>query len=156
MALTTALFRGSAARMPTERSDIDDTFPMAYRCVALESIPGSGTPLFCYPGAHANCHVKGPIYEIAPDSDGCGLWVGSFAAGDLSPNAHTGVYSCPSPNHVLVVAQGEAYIVNTHDPLEFHHLNLIPVMGVVQVPVAGVTVLYDFTRLEAYGVGGRR
>jgi hypothetical protein len=103
-----------------------------------------------------NCQVKGSIFEIAPYSDGCDLWVGTFASGDLSPNALTGVYSHPSPKHLLVVAKGEAYIVNVDNPLEHDHLKLIPVMGVVQVPGEEVTVLYDFTRLEAYGVSGRR
>jgi hypothetical protein len=140
--------------MPTDRQ-FDESFDRAYECTPLESVPLSGIPFFCYPGGHANCQVTGPVVEVVPHSDRCDSWVGSFAEGDISPNAASGVFSCPSPRNMLVVAKGEAYIVNVDEPSEHYHIKLVPVMGVVPVPEARMIVLYDFIRLEGYGGSGR-
>lgn len=141
--------------MQTNKFQIDDTFDREYECTALDSIPSSGVAIYCYPGGHANCQVDGPIFEIVPHKEGHEMWVGSFAWGDLSPNAASGVFSCPSPSELLVVARGEAYMVNVDNPSEHRHLKLIPVMGVIAVPDVSMIVLYDFTRLEGYGGSGR-
>ena len=142
--------------MQTNKIQIDNTFSREYECSALDSVPSAGVTLYCYPGGHVNCQVEGLVLEIVPYSEDCEMWVGSFAWGDLSPNALTGVYSYPSPKHLLVVAKGEAYIVNVEDPSEHEHLKILPVMGAVTVPDVELIALYDFTRLEGYGVKGRR
>jgi len=141
--------------MQTDRFQIDEAFDRAYECTALDSVPSSGAAIYCYPGGHTNCQVEGPVFEVVPHRNGHEMWVGSFAWGNLSPNAASGVFSCPSPSELLVVARGEAYIVNVDDPSEHWHLKLIPVMGVVAVPEVSMIVLFDFTKLEGYGTSGR-
>ncbi len=141
--------------MQTDEFQIDQTFDRAFECTVLDSVPSSGVSIFCYPGGYPNCQVDGPVFEVVPHKDKCQLWVGSFAWGELSPNAASGVFSCPSKSELLVVARGEAYIVNVNDPSKYLHLKLLPVMGVLAIREASMLVLYDYTRLEGYGADGR-
>jgi hypothetical protein len=141
-----------------QRSDlqIDETFDRAYECTPLATIRAAGSTLYCYPGGVVGGWVEGPILEIVPHADNGDAWIGSFACGDLSPNALTGVYTLPSPHKVLVIARGEAYIVNIENPLEYEHLNILPVMGAIPITDAGLIVLHDFTRCDGYDSTGRR
>ena len=133
---------------------IDNTFSTSYECTTLDSWLSTGITAYCYPGGLVGCRVDGLYFKITPYSDAHEPWVGSFAWGELSPNALTGVYSHPSAIHLLVIAKGEAYIVNTENPLQYQHLNIMPVMGMVPVPDLGLIILYDFTRLEGYNAKG--
>lgn len=134
--------------------NVDRSFPHNYEASVLTSIPTDGTALYCFPGAIADGVVDGPIVQIVRGHENEQPWVGTFADGDLSPNALTGIFTHPNPEWVCVVARGEAYIVNVSDPSQHESVNVVPVMGIVPVPSAGILVLYDFTRLVAFGAKG--
>jgi hypothetical protein len=55
------------------------------------------------------------IVEFTPDRSD--PWVGYFST--ISPNDPTGVYGCPSERHALVLASGQAYLVDVTDPMSF-------------------------------------
>jgi hypothetical protein len=52
------------------------------------------------------------VVQISADDP----WVGFFSAGGLGGT--TGVYACPSPDHLCVVADGLAYLVDVRRPDE--------------------------------------
>lgn len=79
-------------------------------------------------------------------------WVGAFEAGD---GTVTGLYAAPSPDHLLVVAKGQAYWVPTTDPKKYELVAAYPVRSVMQVAAARVVVIADDTDIVAYGVAGK-
>jgi len=81
-------------------------------------------------------------------------WLGMFAAGDISPNGVSGVFTCPDANRLCVVSSGLATYVCPNDPGIWETVPLEPVMGVHSALPAGVLVLHDFTRFVAYGESG--
>lgn len=134
----------------------DETFSCAYDCTPLSEIPTSSARCIGFPDAIDGVCVNGPILKIEPHNENCAKWIGTFAWGGLSPKAATGVFSHPSPTKLLVVAKGDAYIVDVENPTGQEPISVLPVMGVVAIKDAGIVVLYDYTRVDAYDENGRR
>lgn len=120
--------------------------------VQFRDEPSESVTEYCYPGAVEGGFVEGISIEI--NSMYHVPWFASFAAGKLSPNAASAVLTMPNREDVLVISSGEAYIVNTADPQKWEHLRLLPVMGWATVPERELVLLWDFSRVVAYGCTG--
>jgi hypothetical protein len=133
---------------------VNESFYHVYECKVITSPPAHGIQMYCYPGGIADGWVHGIGVEIIPDSSKR-MWVGSFANGDLSPNATSGVFTHPARNRLLVVAKGDGHVVNVDDPTDFAWLDqIVPIIGVVPIPVHGRILIYDFVRILALGEEG--
>ena len=68
----------------------------------------------------------------------------------------TGIFACPHPDHLLAVAGGYAYLINTQSPDHCVHLPLRPVTQILPVPSAGVLLLAGFHTVLAVDALGIR
>jgi hypothetical protein len=81
-------------------------------------------------------------------------WLGSFNRGDREvPGPTDGVYSTPSPDHLLVVASYAGYFVSAEDPHAWLALNF-PVVDLVPAYDDRLIVLADRHRVHAIGPRG--
>jgi hypothetical protein len=83
-------------------------------------------------------------------------WVGTFAAGSLG--GVSGVYGCPSPDDLLVLASGVAYLVHAKAPEAGAVIAADPVRQVSVSPEHGLLLLVrdlDITALSASRVAWR-
>ncbi len=91
------------------------------------------------------------VSVIPPDGE---PWTGTFAFGQLSARAINGVFTCPSPRHLCVVARGEGYVVNVEDPDKVEQVKAAPIMDVRAVVSRGLLVFADPWEIYAYGEHG--
>jgi hypothetical protein len=68
----------------------------------------------------------------------------------------TGIFACPHPDHLLAVAGGYAYLINTQSPEHCLHLPLRPVAQILPAPTAGVILLAGFHTVLALDAAGIR
>ena len=68
----------------------------------------------------------------------------------------TGIFACPHPDHLLAVAGGYAYLINTQSPDHCVHLPLRPVAQILPAPDAGVLLLAGFHTVLAVDALGVR
>ncbi|MPM97473.1 hypothetical protein SDC9_144646 [bioreactor metagenome] len=100
---------------------------------------------FCYPGATKGGRVNGIGIEFY--SDGGEAWFGSFAEGDISPNAVSFAGTTPALSKALVIAKGEGYLVDVGNPEDWFELTVRPVMGVLCLPHFDSILAWDFVRM---------
>jgi hypothetical protein len=80
-------------------------------------------------------------------------WDGVFAP--LMPGHYvSGIYAHPDPFVFVVVANGQGYIVNAHDPEQWAVATPSPIMAVVPVPNPPLLVLVGSTYLTALDESG--
>ena len=131
-------------------------FPHNYEAELLQEFPGfpsAGTAQrFYFPGGVEAGGRDGLIVRVVPELGNA--WVGIFAFGKESRRGVSGLYTCPQSDWICVVASGQGYWVNVHDPTDTELVPLTPILGVLPVPSEGLLAFYDFTRLIALGVGG--
>ncbi len=120
--------------------------------VLFKDEPSKSVSVYCYPGAVEDGFVDGVSLELIPQKGES--WFGSFAEGEVSQNAVSVVIAMPDRTSVLVISRGEAYIVDTSNPRNWEHLALIPVMGWTVSKTRELVLLWDFSRVVAYGVSG--
>ena len=82
-------------------------------------------------------------------------WVASFA---LEPRGrlNNGLYGCPNPRQLLVVAGVGAYLVEVSEPGSVSELPISPVLVVRRMPAAELVVIGSFTNLAAIDAFGLR
>jgi len=80
-------------------------------------------------------------------------WSGAFEYGHPDYSL-TGLFALPSPDHLLVLARGTAYIVPVHAPATWRLPPTYPVLGVGRVIGADLVMLWDFQKLAVYGPEG--
>ena len=68
----------------------------------------------------------------------------------------TAIFACPHPDHLLAVAGGYAYLINTQSPDRCLHLPLRPVAQILPAPSAGVLLLAGFHTVLALDAAGIR
>jgi hypothetical protein len=79
-------------------------------------------------------------------------WVGMFPAGGLG--GESGVFGCPSLNHMCVVANGAAYLVDVTTPHGGAAMVRPDTHQVLPVPHAPLLLLAGFQDLVAVGIEG--
>jgi hypothetical protein len=90
--------------------------------------------------------------EIGPA--GGAAWIGVFGGGYNSKVAFEGIMSTPDPSRILVIAQGQPFLVSANRPTCVDHLKCYPVTQVLIVPAQGIIALADFTGLACIGKNG--
>lgn len=92
-----------------------------------------------------------PAVEIAVTPATGGTWHGRFFGNHHGPNV---VVNGPSPDVLVVVAAGVAYVVPVGSPSDCHVLPNWPVRSIHYAPHLGLVLLADFTGVAALGEGG--
>ena len=80
-------------------------------------------------------------------------WTGWFEPEE--PCFLSGVYACPSGHHLLVVSEGNGYVVAADQPKDYY-LIAGPVLGVARVPDRRMIVTWTEQDLFAYDEVGER
>lgn len=128
-------------------------FPHKYDVELLNELPVE-SDFLCYPGAiEAGC-LEGLIVQITPHEQN--PWVGVFAFGypDEEYAECNGVYSCPNPNSLCVVSDGDAFIVDTQSPKQWTIVRCTPVLSVKSLVEHGLLLFIDFSSIWAWGSDG--
>jgi hypothetical protein len=68
----------------------------------------------------------------------------------------TGIFACPHPDHLLAVAGGYAYLIDTLAPEHCVHLPLRPVTQILPATTASVILLAGFHTVLAIDANGLR
>jgi hypothetical protein len=80
-------------------------------------------------------------------------WIGVFAA-NHSPPGVTGIFACPSPDQLCVVAGGQGYVVAADHPSRWSAIDVFPIVDVAFVADPPLLIVADLTGLMAYGTQG--
>ncbi len=85
-----------------------------------------------------------------------GSWTGGVRAGGPSVGSpHTGVYTTPNKNALLVLARWDAYLIDVQDPTNYKALSPgRPVVAVRPIPRENVLFLATPWDVTAIGQGG--
>jgi hypothetical protein len=87
--------------------------------------------------------ARGALWiEVKPATGG--TFLAQCALGFAGKGVITGVWTTPSPSHMLAIAGGYAYLINTADPDNTELLPMRPVVSVHAAPEAGALVLIGF------------
>ncbi len=120
--------------------------------VEFKDEPSDSVTEYCYPGAIEGGFVDGVSIEVIPGAGN--PWFASFAQGDVSPSATSVVLAMRDGSGILVVSRGNAYLVATNNPHSWEQLKLLPVMGWCVSAGHRLVLLWDFSRVVAYGSSG--
>ncbi len=83
-------------------------------------------------------------------------FLATCALGFREVSLPTGVFACPHPDHLLALAGGYAYVIDTLAPEHCVHLPLRPVTQILAAPPAGVILLAGFHNVLALDANGIR
>lgn len=128
-------------------------FPHDYSVNLLDRLPNdtTGKSILYYPGAAESGGDEGLIVEVLPKGKP-DAWVGVFAFGypEDEYSECNGVYSCPDPNSVCVVADGDAFIVAANAPKHWTIVRCTPVLAVKSLVEHGLLLFADFSSIWAW------
>lgn len=129
-------------------------FPRSYELKVLESyaLQHPLEKLHQFPAPLDEADRNGTYIRVVPAN--APAWVGFFALGFDSQQVATGIYSCPAPECVCVVAGGYGYIVNTSNPQEWLRVDQQPVVDLRIVKEPNLLLFAGFTSISAYGESG--
>jgi hypothetical protein len=132
--------------------ELEGFFDADYDVRALAETPRAIDHHFQAPGSAPNPDV---LLEVKR-SDGSS-WRGSVRAGSPSVGSPTtGIYTTPNRNRVLVVARGDAYLIDTDDPAHYEALPTGgPVVAIKPIPRENILLLatpWDVTGIGEEGV----
>ncbi len=82
-------------------------------------------------------------------------WVASFAL-EARGRLINGLYGCPNPRQLLVVAGDEAYLIEVTEPGGVNEVPIGPVLVVRRLPATDLVVMGSFTNLAAIDELGLR
>lgn len=80
-------------------------------------------------------------------------WVGQFEPDD--PYFPSGAYACPSGDALLVVSEGNGYIVSVADPTNYETVKS-PLLGVARVPARPLVFAWTEQDLLAFDESGEK
>jgi len=83
-------------------------------------------------------------------------FLATCALGFREMSLPTGIFACPHPDHLLAIAGGYAYVIDTLAPDHCVHLPLRPVTQILPAPAAGVILLAGFHKVLALDANGVR
>jgi len=107
---------------------------------------------FVYPTLVDEIERDAAVIEVLPKESA--PWTGAFALGFAADTVVSGVFSCPDPKWICVIAGGYAYLVDTEHPETFIHLRPRPVVRVMPVPAPKLLLFCDFASITAVGEHG--
>ena len=84
-----------------------------------------------------------------------GSYLLTCALGFKDPTMPRGVFGCPDPEWICVVAGGYAYLADVREPEEVTLLRMKPVVQVVPVVEANLLLFVGFQSVLAWGLGGK-
>jgi hypothetical protein len=97
--------------------------------------------------------ARGALQVLVHPAEG-GSFLASCARGFASAAMPTGVFACPGPDEICLVAGGYAYLVDTARPEGCTHLRLRPVVEVRELREQGLLLLVGFHTMMAWGING--
>jgi hypothetical protein len=131
-------------------------FPCDYGVELLSELPGntSGHNVLYYPGAVESGGNDGIMVKVSP-ADGQS-WIGIFAFGfpEDEYSEANGIYSCPNRHSLCVVADGDAFIVDTKSPKQWTIVHCTPVLQVHSMLEHGLLLFQDFSTICAWSSDG--
>jgi hypothetical protein len=83
-------------------------------------------------------------------------FLATCALGFREVSLPTGIFACPHPDHLLAVAGGYAYLIDTLAPEHCVHLPLRPVTQILPATTASVILLAGFQNVLAIDANGLR
>jgi hypothetical protein len=111
---------------------------------------------FVYPRAVAgeeDAMARGALRVLVHPAAG-GTFLATCALGFTDPQMPSGVWACPNPEEICLVAGGYAYVVHTADPLGCTQIGLRPVVEVLVLREFGLLVFVGFHALVGWGGDG--
>jgi hypothetical protein len=111
---------------------------------------------FVYPRAVAgeeDALARGALRVLVHPAVG-GTFLATCALGFTDPGMPSGVWACPNPEEICLVAGGYAYVVHTADPLACTQIGLRPVVEVLVLAELGLLVFVGFHALVGWGRNG--
>jgi hypothetical protein len=96
---------------------------------------------------------RGALHLLVKPATG-GTFLATCALGFRDKSLPSGVFACPTPDDMLAVAGGYAYLVNTTTPERCVHLPLRPVTQIVSAIDEGLLLLAGFHTVAAIGATG--
>ncbi len=91
--------------------------------------------------------------RVQPSAGGSFLITAALGFKDTS--MPTGVFGCPNPNEICVVAGGYAYVAGVAEPEQVTLVNMKPVVQVIECVDPGVLVMVGFTSVLGWGADGK-
>jgi hypothetical protein len=130
----------------------DDTFPTDYDARILDE---TGTAEPAHEFRRSDSQATSPMYvEVVPDKGTA--WVATVERpGPTVKGALSGIYPTPNPSHALILAGGDAYLVDVHNPDRFEPVDTAgPVIDVVPAVSNGLLLLASPWAVTAIGPDG--
>jgi hypothetical protein len=121
---------------------------MATRFEILPGLPGTGPRPEQFSATGHGTHSEGFVVRFLPE--GSASWVGNFQGGFGECN---GVFVHPNGAHLIVVAAGQAYIVDPQSHTLLHHFGA-DFAAVVEVPELQALVFTNGLWFDAYDASG--
>jgi hypothetical protein len=139
------------------RAALHEPFPHAWSAKVLDGPPMiAPARQFTYPLAVAgeeDALNRGAMFVSVKPADG-GEFLATCALGFREPSLPSGVWSLPNPQHLLAVAGGYAYLVDTARPAHCVHLPMKPVTRLLAAVEDGLLLLAGFHDILAVGAEG--
>ena len=128
-------------------------FAHNYEIELLDELPqpSDGEPILYYPGASSHGR-DGLLIRVVPKEGKS--WVGVFAFGAQTGEGFSGIFSCPEPNELCVVASWLGVIVRADDPKRYQALKIFPITDLRQSIDDGLLLFADNTTIAAWGRHG--
>lgn len=114
----------------------------------LDALPVYGPPAKGFSATGQGLHQEGMVVRFSPSTVS---WVGNFQRGASQFND---VFEHPDGKHLVVVAGGQAYVVDAESQRLVAHFGCY-IQGIIRAPMLGLVLLEDGTFFEALGPSGR-
>lgn len=144
LALEPAASRGFAQTWTAEILSAPPLIAPARQFTYPRSVPGEEDTL-----------ARGALLlQVRPAAGG--TFLATCALGFSDPRLSRDVFACPRADHLLALAGGYAYLVDTLVPEHSLHVPLKPVTAVLPAVSAGLLLLVGFHHIVALDAGGLR
>jgi hypothetical protein len=140
-----------------ERRSVE-VWPPSWRAEVLAG-PPLITPArqFTYPmqvAGEEDAMARGALRVLVRPAAG-GTFLATCALGFTNAAMPTGVFACPNPEEICLLAGGYAYVVDTAEPRGCTHLGLRPVVEVRVLAEQELLLFVGFHSLLAWGAAGQ-
>jgi hypothetical protein len=138
---------------------IQESFPKTWAARILTAPPLIAPALqYVYPqhipGEEDAMNRGALLLDVKPAA--AANFLATCALGFREISLPTAIFACPHPDHLLAVAGGYAYVIDTLAPDHCVHLPLRPVTQILSAPSAGLILLAGFHNVLALDANGIR